>query len=125
MDFGGVLFLSGSPGGGPTTLCGRPPRLSPRLRGAAGWFFSRHVKLPVRPLVAASMEMLWAGVLFGVLSAATGELGRVHWQGLSSSSWLPPVLPLLFRRSGGVYGLRPLLRPPPLLPGVAGALGNP
>src|SRR6266853_2509574 len=96
IGFGGVAFLIGSPGSGHINLLGAALALAAPLCWASGSVFTRHVKLPVRPLVAASMEMLWAGVLFGVLSAATGELGRVHWQGISSTSWLALLYLIVF-----------------------------
>ena len=88
--------------------------LAAPLCWASGSVFTRHVKLPVRPLVAASMEMLWAGVLFGVLSAATGELGRVHWQAISSTSWLALVYLIVFGSLVGFSAYVWLLRSAPL-----------
>ena len=60
------------------------------------------------------MEMLWAGVLFGVLSAATGELGRVHWQAISSTSWLALVYLIVFGSLVGFSAYVWLLRSAPL-----------
>ena len=67
IGFGGVAFLIGSPGSGHINLFGAALALAAPLCWASGSVFTRHVKLPVRPLVAASMEMLWAGLLFGAL----------------------------------------------------------
>ena len=78
IGFGGVAFLIGSPGSGRISLFGVALALAAPLCWASGSVFTRHVRLPIRPLVAASMEMLTAGVLFGVASVITGELGRLH-----------------------------------------------
>ena len=78
IGFGGVAFLIGSPGPGRINLFGAALALAAPLCWASGSVFTRHVRLPVRPLVVASMEMLCAGVLFAVASVVTGELGRLH-----------------------------------------------
>src|SRR5438874_1874024 len=82
VGFGGVAFLIGSPGSGHVRLVGAALALAAPICWASGSVFTRHVKLPARPLVAAAMEMLWAGVLFGIASLVTGELGRLHIQHL-------------------------------------------
>jgi drug/metabolite transporter (DMT)-like permease len=114
IGFGGVAFLIGSPGSGHINLFGAALALAAPLCWASGSVFTRHVKLPVRPLVAASMEMLWAGALFGVLSLATGELGRVHWQGISRTSWLASLYLIVFGSLIGFSAYVWLLRSAPL-----------
>jgi drug/metabolite transporter (DMT)-like permease len=114
IGFGGVAFMIGSPGSGHINLFGAALALFAPLCWASGSVFTRHVKLPVRPLVAASMEMLWAGVLFGVLSLATGELGRVHWQGISRTSWLALLYLIVFGSLIGFSAYVWLLRSAPL-----------
>src|SRR6202165_6073514 len=96
IGFGGVAFLIGSPGAGHINLFGAALALAAPVCWASGSVFTRRGKLPVLALVAASMEMLWAGVLFGVLSVATGEVGRVHWQGISRTSWLALLYLIVF-----------------------------
>ena len=114
IGFGGVAFLIGSPGSGHINLFGAALALAAPLCWATGSVFTRHVKLPVRPLVAASMEMLWAGVLFGMLSLVTGELGRVHWQGISRTSWLALLYLIVFGSLIGFSAYVWLLRSAPL-----------
>jgi len=114
IGFGGVAFMIGSPGSGRINLFGAALALAAPLCWASGSVFTRHVKLPVRPLVAASMEMLWAGVLFGGLSLATGELGRVHWQGISRTSWLALLYLITFGSLIGFSAYVWLLRSAPL-----------
>jgi drug/metabolite transporter (DMT)-like permease len=114
IGFGGVAFMIGSPGSGHISLFGAALALAAPLCWASGSVFTRHVKLPVRPLVAASMEMLWAGVLFGVLSLATGELGRVRWQGISRTSWLALLYLIVFGSLVGFSAYVWLLRSAPL-----------
>jgi drug/metabolite transporter (DMT)-like permease len=114
IGFGGVAFLIGSPGSGHINLFGAALALAAPLCWASGSVFTRHVKLPDRPLVAASMEMLWAGLLFGVLSLVTGELGRVHWQGISRTSWLALLYLIVFGSLVGFSAYVWLLRSAPL-----------
>ena len=114
IGFGGVAFLIGSPGSGHINLFGAALALAAPLCWASGSVFTRHVRLPVRPLVAASMEMLWAGVLFGLSSLATGELGRVHWQGISRTSWLALLYLIVFGSLVGFSAYVWLLRSAPL-----------
>src|SRR5438552_8709848 len=98
---GGVAFLIGSPGSGQVSLIGAALALAAPICWASGSVFTRHVKLPVRPLVAAAMEMLWAGLLFGVASILTGELGRVHWQQVSTTSLVALLYLIVFRSLAG------------------------
>ncbi len=86
IGFGGVAFLIGSPGAGHINLFGAALALAAPVCWASGSVFTRHVKLPKRPLVAAGMEMLWAGLVFAIASVVTGELGRLHWQHVSTTS---------------------------------------
>jgi drug/metabolite transporter (DMT)-like permease len=86
IGFGGVAFLIGSPGAGHINLFGAALALAAPVCWASGSVFTRHVRLPKRPLVAAGMEMLWAGLVFAIASVATGELGRLHWQHVSTTS---------------------------------------
>jgi drug/metabolite transporter (DMT)-like permease len=86
IGFGGVAFLIGWPGAGRINLFGAALALAAPVCWASGSVFTRHVRLPKRPLVAAGMEMLWAGLVFAMASILTGELGRLHWQHVSTTS---------------------------------------
>jgi drug/metabolite transporter (DMT)-like permease len=114
MGFGGVAFLIGSPGSGRINLFGAALALAAPLCWATGSVFTRHVKLPIRPLVASAMEMLWAGVLFGMLSLATGELGRVRWHSISTTSLLALLYLIVFGSLVGFSAYVWLLRAAPL-----------
>ena len=114
IGFGGVAFLVGSPGSGHINLFGAALALAAPLCWASGSVFTRHVKLPIRPLVAASMEMLWAGLLFGVASILTGELGRVHWQHISMTSIGALLYLIVFGSLVGFSAYVWLLRSAPL-----------
>jgi drug/metabolite transporter (DMT)-like permease len=114
IGFGGVAFLVGSPGPGRVNLFGAALALAAPICWASGSVFTRHVKLPIRPLVAAAMEMLWAGVLFGILSVATGELGRVHLQSISMTSVLALLYLIVFGSLVGFSAYVWLLRAAPL-----------
>ncbi|TMF84573.1 MAG: EamA family transporter [Chloroflexi bacterium] len=96
VGFGGVAFLIGSPGSGHVRLVGAALALAAPICWASGSVFTRHVKLPARPLVAAAMEMLWAGVLFGIASLVTGELGRLHIQSISTTSLVALLYLIVF-----------------------------
>src|SRR5437660_3962658 len=114
IGFGGVAFLIGSPGSGHINLFGAALALAAPLCWASGSVFTRHVKLPVRPLVAAAMEMLWAGLLFGIASILTGELGRVHWQQVSTTSLVALLYLIVFGSLVGFSAYVWLLRSAPL-----------
>ena len=112
IGFGGVAFLIGSPGSGHINLGGAALALAAPLCWASGSVFTRHVRLPIRPLVAASMEMLCAAVLFGVFSGLTGELGRLH--PVSTTSILALVYLVTFGSLVGFSAYVWLLRSAPL-----------
>jgi drug/metabolite transporter (DMT)-like permease len=114
IGFGGVAYLIGSPGPGRIQLFGAALALAAPICWASGSVFTRHVKLPIRPLVAASMEMLWAGVLFGILSLGTGELGRVHLHSISTTSFLALIYLIVFGSLVGFSAYVWLLRSAPL-----------
>src|SRR6202521_2396567 len=114
VGFGGGAFLIGSPGSGHINLFGAALALAAPLCWASGSVFTRHVKLPIRPLVAASMEMLWAGLLFGIASILTGELGRVHWQHVSTTSIVALLYLIVFGSLIGFSAYVWLLRSAPL-----------
>ena len=114
LGFAGVAFLIGSPGTGHVNLFGAALALAAPLCWAIGSVFTRHVKLPSRPLVAASMEMLCAGVLFGVASIVTGELARVHWQHVSTTSIVALGYLIVFGSLVGFSAYVWLLRAAPL-----------
>jgi len=109
-----VAFLIGSPGAGHINLFGAALALAAPLCWASGSVFTRHVRLPVRPLVAAAMEMLWAGLLFGILSILTGELGRVQWQHVSTTSIVALAYLIVFGSLVGFSAYVWLLRSAPL-----------
>src|SRR6202023_728968 len=114
IGFGGVAFLVGSPGPGRVNLFGAALALGAPICGPSGSVSPRHVKLPIRPLVAAAMEMLWAGGLFGILSVATGELGRVHLQSISMTSVVALLYLIVFGSLVGFSAYVWLLRAAPL-----------
>jgi drug/metabolite transporter (DMT)-like permease len=58
------------------------------LAWAVGSLYSRQAQLPLRPQVAAAMQMLAGGLMLTVVAAASGELGRVHPGAISLESWL-------------------------------------
>src|SRR5947208_12771539 len=114
VGFGGVAFLIGSPGSGHVRLIGAALALAAPICWASGSVFTRHVKLPLRPLMAAALEMLWAGVLFGIASLVTGEFGRLHIQNVSTTSLLALLYLIVFGSLVGFSAYVWLLRSAPL-----------
>src|SRR3989454_8466627 len=66
VGFGGVAFLIGSPGSGQVRLIGAALALAAPICWASGSGFPPHLKLPLRPLVAAAMGIFWAGGLLRI-----------------------------------------------------------
>src|SRR5207245_11629100 len=60
------------------------------------------------------MELLCAGVLFGVASIVTGELARVHWQHVSTTSIVALGYLIVFGSLVGFSAYVWLLRSAPL-----------
>lgn len=114
IGFGGVAFLIGWPGAGRINLFGAALALAAPVCWATGSVFTRHVKLPKRPLVAAGMEMLWAGLVFAIASIVTGELGRLHWQQVSTTSIVALLYLIVFGSLVGFSAYVWLLRSAPL-----------
>jgi drug/metabolite transporter (DMT)-like permease len=53
---------------------------------ATGSFASSRVELPADPLVSTGYQMTIAGLVMVIIGALVGELGDVHWGGLSAES---------------------------------------
>jgi drug/metabolite transporter (DMT)-like permease len=114
IGFAGVAFLIGSPGSGRINLAGAALGLAAPLCWASGSVFTRHVKLPGRPLVASAMEMLCAAGLFFIASLLAGELAHLHLQAISSTSLLALVYLITFGSLVGFSAYVWLLRSAPL-----------
>lgn len=114
IGFSGVAFLIGAPGPGRLRLVGALLAIAAPICWATGSVFTRHVRLPARPLVAASMEMLWAGIFFAVASIASGELGRLHPQNISATSLVALLYLITFGSLIGFSAYVWLLRAAPL-----------
>src|SRR5205085_10685024 len=71
-------------------------------------------RIPSHPLVAAAMKMLCAGVLFAVASLLSGEPGRLHLNGISSTSLAALVYLIVFGILVGFTAYVWLLRAAPL-----------
>jgi len=75
LGLGGVTLLL-SPGGGVNPV-GAAVVLVGTLAWAGGSLLAPRIGLPSRPLVAASMQMLTAGILLGVTGISAGETARI------------------------------------------------
>jgi drug/metabolite transporter (DMT)-like permease len=82
----GLLVAPGGAGGGDTKAA--IVLVFSSLAWAIGSLYSRHAALPQRPLVSAGMQMIAGGLILVVVSAASGEFGRVHPANVSAESWL-------------------------------------
>ncbi|MFA9446942.1 EamA family transporter [Egicoccus sp. AB-alg6-2] len=67
------------------------------LAWAAGSMRSRLADAPARPLVAASMEMLGAALLFTVIAVGSGEVAGIVWSQIDTSG----VLALVYLTTAG------------------------
>jgi drug/metabolite transporter (DMT)-like permease len=114
LGFSGVAFLIGSPGSGHLNLVGAALALAAPICWASGSVFTRHVALPVRPLLAAAMQMLCAGVLFGMSSLLAGEFGRLHLARISTTSLVALAYLIVFGSLVGFSAYVWLLRSAPL-----------
>jgi drug/metabolite transporter (DMT)-like permease len=114
LGFSGVAFLIGSPGSGHLNLVGAALALAAPICWAAGSVFTRHVALPLRPLLAAAMQMLCASVLFAMSSLLTGEFGRLHLERISTRSLLALLYLIVFGSLVGFSAYVWLLRSAPL-----------
>ena len=113
VGFGGLVLLVGGPGGD-FHIPGVLAVVGASLSWAIGSIYSRAARLPVRPLVGISMEMIGGGILLGVVGIALGEIGDVElakisapslwglgylivfgsWVGFSAYIWLLRVAPV-------------------------------
>ncbi len=114
VGFSGVAFLIGAPGPGRLKLVGALLAIAAPISWATGSVFTRHVRLPARPLVAASMEMLWAGLIFALAGLATGELGQLHLHTISTGSVVALLYLITFGSLIGFSAYVWLLRAAPL-----------
>jgi len=80
----GVGLLVGP--GGKADAAGVVVLLVASFAWAAGSLYARVAPLPRRPLLAAAMQMLCAGVLLAGAGIAMGELSRVHLDAVSPAS---------------------------------------
>jgi drug/metabolite transporter (DMT)-like permease len=93
VGIAGVAILVQPAGVSARYLLGSLVILGAAFAWAAGSVYARRAPLPRRPLVATGMEMIGGAIALLVLSAATGELNRIHaerisWQSLVALLYL-------------------------------------
>ena len=88
LGFGGLVLLVGSGVSDGATL--DPWRCAGFMFSCIAWSFgsiySRHVRNPADPLMAATLQMLLGGILMLVIGLGRGELHDFHLQDLTSRS---------------------------------------
>jgi drug/metabolite transporter (DMT)-like permease len=85
VGLGGAVLLGGPTGPGRIDSVGAVVLVLSALCWTAGSLYSRRARLPQRPLVGASMEMLAGGVLLAVLGLSLGEAGQIADVSLESA----------------------------------------
>ncbi|HEX6702116.1 MAG TPA: EamA family transporter [Gaiellaceae bacterium] len=84
VGLGGVVLLVGPVGHGGIDAVGALGCLVAALSWAGGSLYARGAALPNDLLLGAAMQMLAAGVLLGLVGAASGEAAKVHTPSLAS-----------------------------------------
>ena len=83
-----VLLVNPFGGGGDFDVMGMVWLTIAPLTWAAGSLYARRAPLPKRALVGTAMEMLCGGLVLGVASLVTGELGDLRLEAISLESML-------------------------------------
>jgi len=94
--FGGAALLVGGEAAGDVDLVGMLFVVGASLCWSIGSLYSRQARLPSRPFVGISMEMLAGGVALGIVGVAVGELGRIDVSGFSRASLLGLLYLIVF-----------------------------
>ena len=90
-----ILALPGSHPAG-TALWGIVLVIGATLCWSSGTFATPRVAMPSNPFVAATYEMVTAGVVLLVAGAAAGEPGRVHLAAVPPRAWLALAYLIVF-----------------------------
>src|SRR5215831_8363963 len=90
-----ILALPGSHPAG-TALWGILMIIGATLCWSSGTFATPRVAMPSNPFVAATYEMVTAGVVLLAAGAAAGELGRVHLATVPPHAWLALAYLIVF-----------------------------
>jgi drug/metabolite transporter (DMT)-like permease len=86
VGFSGVVLLVWPGGGNHFNAGGLALILLSPLFWTSGTLYARSARLPRRPLVATTIEMLCGGVILAVVGLARGEGSQLHLQTLSGRS---------------------------------------
>jgi drug/metabolite transporter (DMT)-like permease len=92
LGLAGVAILlwpdvSGHAGFGARQLFGSILVLWAGLSWAAGSILTRRWHMPIDPFTASGWQMLFGGVISGLLALGLGDLHRVQWTGAARSLW--------------------------------------
>jgi drug/metabolite transporter (DMT)-like permease len=86
LGFGGLGLLVGGTGGGKLDAVGMVILLAAAIGWSIGSMYSRTARLPSRPLVTTSMEMLAGGVALAIAGAIHGEFSDIHPERFTTAS---------------------------------------
>jgi drug/metabolite transporter (DMT)-like permease len=114
LGFGGVILLVGGDSAGRFTVAGVIVTLGGAVAWATGSLYARGARLPARPLVGTSMEMIAGGVLLTLAGVVTGELGDIHVAHISGESWWALLYLIVFGSWVGFSSYVWLLRVAPV-----------
>jgi drug/metabolite transporter (DMT)-like permease len=96
LGFAGAAFLVQGSIAGHVDTVGLVTVVGASICWAVGSLYQRRASLPRRPFVSAGMQMLVGGVILLILSAATGEFGRIDTSSFSRASVLALVYLVVF-----------------------------
>ena len=96
LGFVGAAVLVGGSIAGHVDPAGMVVAMGAAICWATGSLYQRQATLPHRPFVAASMQMLVAGCVLLLMSAVSGELGRIDAAAFSRASVLAVAYLIVF-----------------------------
>jgi drug/metabolite transporter (DMT)-like permease len=96
LGFVGAAVLVGGSIAGHVDPAGMVFAIGAAICWATGSLYQRQATLPHRPFVTASMQMLVAGVVLFLMSAISGELGRIDTAAFSRASLLAVAYLIVF-----------------------------
>jgi drug/metabolite transporter (DMT)-like permease len=88
LGFGGIALLVGGVSGGRSGVVGPLVVLSGAFCWSLGAVLTRWAPLPARQARSTALQMICGGALLVLAGLVAGELSRLHWDRISTGSWL-------------------------------------